>query len=131
MGLNIAKLVAKNLVKYGKPLGVQSCTLVKVASGALTPGQYSGAPAITETSYSCKGMLAQLTVADVQDASEVQANDRRVSLLGATISSGAVIPGVNDKVTLKDLDGTTKTFRLVTPIEGDGVGAVYSFIARL
>jgi hypothetical protein len=131
MALNIAKLVAKNLSKYGKPLGVQSCTLIKVASGALTPGNYSGAPAITETNYKCKGMVAQLTAADVLDAAQVQADDRKVSLLGATIGGGKIIPAINDKVTLKDLDKTTKTLRLVAPIEGDGVGAVYSFIARL
>jgi hypothetical protein len=128
MGVDIAALVAKNLGRYGAPLGVKDCTLIKVTSGALTPGQYSGAPALSEVPYAASGLIELLTVNDAP-APLVVANDRKISLLGAAIDGGQ-IPAPGDKVTIEDLDGTTVTLRLISPIEGDGVGAMYSFIAR-
>jgi hypothetical protein len=127
--MDIAALTAKYLGKFGAPVGVKDCTLIKITTGALTPGNYSGAPALTETPYAATGLIEMLAVGEVQDASLVQQDDRKISLLGASIDSGA-IPGVNDKVTIEDLDGVSKTFRLAGLIEGDGVGAMYSFIAR-
>lgn len=127
MAVNIAKLLAKNLKKFGKPIGVKGLTLLKVTPG-MRGADASAGTNPTTASFAATGFIETLTVRDLPET-QIVANDRKVSILGATLPVG-ITPSVNDKVTVQDLDGTTKTMRLVAMVEGDGVGALYTFQAR-
>ncbi len=127
-GSKLAKLIAKTLKKNGKDVGVKPMTLVKVTKGTRSTSSYSGGTNPTEDSYTCTGLIEKLSMGDVP-ATLMQLEDDKVSILGATLPSG-IIPSAGDKVTLVGLDGVTRTLRLIATLEGDGVGALYSFQAR-
>lgn len=126
--MNLPKLLAQNLKRYGGPIGVKPATLVKVTPGTRTPGAVSSGTNPTTTSYPCTALISVLTAGTLPET-EVQVDDRRIVVLGGSLASG-VIPAPNDKVTIADVDGVAKTFRLVAPISGDGVGAAFAFQAR-
>ncbi len=121
--VNLAKLVAKNLKKYGKPIGVKPCTLIKVVPGTRTPGAIAGGTNPTETPYAATGWIESYTADDI-DNDLIRADDRRISILGASIALGQT-PAPDDKVTIVDIDGVSKTFRITTPVTSDAVGAVF------
>lgn len=126
MGVNIAKLVRGALKSQGKTLGLRTATLLRSVSGARDPSSPSAGTQPTTTSYSCEALIEVATVANVP-ATLVQENDRKIGILGDSI---AVVPTVQDRITIEDIDGVQRTYRLVAPVTGDGVGAMYEFVAR-
>jgi hypothetical protein len=124
---NIAKLVLKGLKSQAKTVGLRSATLIKTTAGSRTVGSLADGPGATTTSYQCKALIELLTVDDMP-GTLVTANDRKIGILGASLS---VVPSINDSITIKDIDGVTKTMRLTTAVSGDGVGAMYEFTARV
>lgn len=128
---NIAKLVLTGLKQASNSVdvGLQSATLIKLTPGTRTPGALSAGTNPTSTSYACSALIEVLSINDVP-TTIIEANDRKIGILGASLAAG-IIPGSNDRVTMKDLDGTTKTFRLIAAVSGDGVGAMYEFVARV
>lgn len=117
------------MVTYGAPIGVKPLTLVKVTPGTRTPGAISAGTNPTTTSYPGNGWIKQLTARDLP-GTEITVNDRKLAILGGSLPAG-VVPAPQDKVTMVDLDGTSKTFVLVGPIAADSVGAVFTFQARV
>lgn len=128
MSVNIGKLVRKALKPVAKTVGLQAATLIRVSPGARTPGALSGGTNPTTTSYPCDALIELLTINDLP-ATLIQENDRKIGILGDSLPAG-VIPGGNDRVTMVDLDGVSKTFRLFAVISGDGVRAMFEFQAR-
>lgn len=128
MGVDIAKLLRQALKPLASTIGLQDATLTKATPGARTPGAIAGGTNPTTADYSCEAMIEVLTVNDVP-ASIVNVDDRKIGILGASLDEG-IIPASGDRIALPDVDGVTKTFRLISPITGDGVGALYEFVAR-
>lgn len=128
MGVDIPKTVFKALKKNAKTLGLKKATLVHQTSGARDPANLSAGTQPTTASYPCYALIEVATAKNVGDTLVGQA-ERYIGIPGASLPSG-IVPTVQDSITLVDLDKTQKTFRLVAPVRGDGVGAMYEFAAR-
>jgi hypothetical protein len=133
--VNVAKLVAKNLKKYGKAVGVKSCTLIKVTPGIRTPGNLSGGTNAVETSYTASGFIenySDFVVAQSAAAgSLIVATDRKIDILGSTLPA-EIVPAKDDKISIADASGVVGTYRIVAPVTNpDGLGAVYVCQGRL
>lgn len=127
MNVNIGKLVRKALKPLAKTVGLQSATLVRVTPGARGSTASAGTNPTT-ANYPCDALIELLTINDAP-ATLIQENDRKIGILGDSLPSG-IIPSSNDRVTMTDLDGSVKTFRLFAVISGDGVRAIFEFQAR-
>jgi hypothetical protein len=124
---NIAKLVHKALKKQAKTVGLRKATLLRSVPGARDPDNPAAGTQLTTTSYPCDALIEQATSKNVGDTLVTQA-ERYIGILGASLPAG-VVPIAQDRITLVDLDGVSKTLRLVAPVNGDGVGAMYEFAA--
>lgn len=127
MTVSIPKLLAKYMKQSGKPIGVRALTLLKSTPGTRTAA--SGGTNPTTASYAGSGLVEMLQVSDYPGLL-VQIDDRKIGILGGSLAAG-IVPSTNDKVTIVDVDGTSKTFKLIAVISGDGVGAMFEFQARL
>jgi len=128
--MNIAKELLKGFKgKAGKILGFRSATLLRITPGTRTPGAAASGTNPTTTPYPCKALISLATAANVPSAILVQQDDRKISIFGASLPSG-IVPRINDKVTIVDIDKVSKTLRLIAPIQGDGTGAMFEFTAR-
>ena len=128
MSVNIAKLVRKAIKSQGKTLGLRKATLVKQTPGARDPGNLSAGTQPTAVSYPCEALIEQATAKNVGDTLAAQA-ERYIGILGASLPKG-VVPTTQDRITLVDIDGVSRTLTLAAPVSGDGVGAMYEFAAR-
>lgn len=126
--MNLAKILAKNLKKYGKPIGVKPCTLIKVTPGTRTGGSVSGGTNPTQVNYAATGFVEAYDSDDI-DGSLIQADDRKISILGGSLPAG-IVPTANDMVAIADPSGAPQTYVIVSPVLGDGVGAVYTAQGR-
>lgn len=113
----IAKQLAKNLGPQ-----VKAATLIKVTNGTRTPGAVSGGLSPTEASYAARGFVDTYN-ATLVDGTTIRQDDRKVSLLGASIA-GSQVPAAGDKVTIEGA-----TYRVIT-VERDPDGAVYTCQGR-
>jgi hypothetical protein len=126
--VNVAKVIAKQLKKYGKPIGVKSCTLIKITNGTRTPGSISGGTNPTPVSYPATGFIESYDADDI-DGTLILASDRKISILGGTLPAG-IAPTDSDQVTIADATGLSATYAIMKGVQGDGVGAVYSMQGR-
>lgn len=102
-------------------------TLVKIAPGTRGSTVSAGTNP-TSTNYSARGWIEAYSTDDI-DGTLIQRNDRKISLLARSIT-GAV-PADGDKITIKDLDGTSRTFRVIN-VQGSGPqGALYICQGRI
>lgn len=120
---NLAKLLATNLSKYGKAIGVKPCTLIKETPGVRVPGAASAGTQPVLATYAAKGFTESYDDREL-DVSLVVATDVKISLLGASIAGGQV-PAPNDKVAIAGPDGVVVTYRITGIPERDPVGAIY------
>lgn len=103
--------------------GVLAATLVKRTPGTRTVGALTGGTNATSTSYACRGFVD--TYSHFQIASGlVKAQDKKVVLIGKSISSGTVSPTPGDQVTI---EGATYE---VVAVERDPAGATFTVQAR-
>ena len=115
--------IAKQVYKAMKAAKMTlPATLIKVTPGTRTPGAISAGTNPTETSYACRGFVADYTAIEMQNTL-IQRGDRKVVLLGASIAS-AQTPATDDKVTI---DGAT--YRIIT-VNSDPAKATYTCQAR-
>jgi hypothetical protein len=125
---SIPKLLLRALKPFASTVGLKAATLIRSTPGARTPGLIASGTNPTVTTYPCQALIEVLTVNNVP-ATLVQMDDRKIGILGASLPPG-ILPTSTDRVSLLDVDGVSKTFRLVAPISGDGVGAMFEFMAR-
>lgn len=125
---DLAALLAANLTKYGGDIGVKDLTLIKIAPGVRTPGEENKGTNPTSTPYPASGWIELFTDRQI-NGTLIRAGDRKLSILGATLPDG-IVPAPNDKVTIVDIDGVQRTLRIEGQIGADGVGAVFTLIAR-
>lgn len=128
MAQNIGKLLLEGMKQASKSIGIglQSATLLRDTSGARTAGALTDGPAITTTSYACQAMIEVATSDNVPETLVANAT-RKIGIFGASL---AVVPKVEDRITIEDIDGVSRTFRLVAPVTGDGTAAFFEFAAR-
>lgn len=100
----------------GKP-----ATLTKLTPGARGATATAGTNPTT-TNYAARGFVADYA-AHLVDGTIITRQDRRVSLIGASIAGGAV-PAVNDRVTI---EGATYT---IQKVGRDAASAMYVLQAR-
>lgn len=129
MAKSIGKLLLKGMKQAQRQvnLGLKSATLLRDTTGARGATLTDG-PAITTTSYSCKALI-ELATADNLPETLVASAERKIGIFGASLPAG-LVPRPEDRVTIVDIDGASKTFRLVAPVSGDGVAAYFEFTAR-
>lgn len=126
--VNVAKIIAKNLKKYGKPVGVKPCTLIKITVGTRTPGSVSAGTNPTQVSYPATGFIESYDADDI-DGALILASDRKISILGGTLPAG-IAPTDNDLVSITDATGLSATYAIMKGVQGDGVGAIYTMQGR-
>lgn len=101
-GIDIAQLVADNIGP-----GVLPLTLVKREPGSRTPGSLSAGTNPTTTSHTGRGFISDYSEVQIgqqagggEGRTLVQRGDRRVIILGNTLSPAAV-PEPGDRVTIE------------------------------
>ncbi len=124
MSVDLARLIAQSFTRFGEPIGVKACSLIKATAGARDSGNVTAGPAITTTSYAARGLVAEYSSYDIAN-SLVQAGDRKVILFGASITGGAVpVPG--DQILI---GGETLTIA-ANGVKSDPVAATYTCQCR-
>ncbi len=115
----IAKQVGKYLGKHVLP-----ATLTKVSPGSRTAGSTTAGTNPTSADYACRGFVSDYDASEI-NGTTVQDNDRKVTLLGATIASGQV-PKTSDKVTISDKAGAPMVTYRIRRVQSDPDGATYT-----
>jgi hypothetical protein len=126
--VNIAKTLRKALKSQAKTIGLRKAQLLRSVPGTRDPANPAGGTQPTPVPYKCEALIEVATSKNVGDTLASQA-ERYIGILGASLPKG-IVPTVQDRITLLDIDGASKTFRLADPVNGDGVGAMYEFAAR-
>ncbi len=116
MGISIPKLLAQHLGKQ-TALGFVSATLHAITPGVRTVGAPASGTNPATTTHACKGMVESYELRHI-DGTIVMVDDRRVSLLGASIAGG-VVPKAGHKITIKGV-----TYRVIS-VGGDSVDAMF------
>lgn len=95
--IDMVDATAKSLL--GGELVVTAATLIKVTAGTRTPGAISAGTNPTTVSHACEGIV-RVFDADLIDGTLIRVEDRRISLLIATLPVG-VEPKPGDKITIQ------------------------------
>jgi hypothetical protein len=118
-GVNISKLVHKNMSK-----GLLAATLTKKSSGERTSGSLTSGKAKTDSTHECKGFVDTYSDRELQDAKNIQASDRKILIIGDSITPAAV-PEKGDEITILG-----RTYRIVGPVMSDPAAATYIIQGR-
>lgn len=119
-GVDIAKTVAKAVAPLLQ--GTEfAMTLTRVTPGVRGPDVTAGTNP-TETAHTCKGVVSDYAVGQI-DGTIIKQGDRRIVILAGTIAPAAV-PVPNDKLTVEG-----RTYRIVD-VRRDPVAATYECQAR-
>lgn len=125
MAIDIAKTLAREFGKNGKPLKVQPATLTKSTPGTRTPGAISaGTNPVVTNFHVGVAMVGEYSAYMIANGLVTQ-GDRKVTLFGASIQGGAV-PEPGDRITI---GGETLTI-YADGVTGDGVKATWSCRCR-
>lgn len=122
--VNVTKLIAKNLKKFGKPVGIKPCVLIKVTPGTRTVGRNSGGTNPTEASHKARGMVERYSTFSIANTL-ASADDRKISILAATIAGGQA-PTSGDKVTIEGV-----TYRILEIEDRDPASVMYTMKCRI
>lgn len=125
MAIDIAKTLAREFGKNGKPLKVQPATLTKSTPGTRTPGAISGGAHPTTQDFRVGVAMVSSYSAYFLANNLVKQGDRKVTLFGASIQGGAV-PEPGDRVTI---GGETLTI-YADGVQTDGVRATHQCRCR-
>lgn len=124
MSIDIAALVASNFAKFGGPVGVKPCTLIKTIPGTRMPGAISAGTNPTTQTFAASGFVSDYTSYELQ-STLISASDRKVVLFGASITGGAV-PEPTDQIAI---GGETLTI-VKDGIDADPARAIYTCQCR-
>jgi len=116
----IAKQVASALKGAGM---TKAATLTVVTPGIRLPNAASAGTNPTTVDYACRGLVVKWTRKELGQVN-VTPSDRVVMLLGATISSGTIVPKISDRVTIEDSTTT------IVGIERDAASASFTCLTR-
>jgi hypothetical protein len=116
-GIDIAGIINKEMGPLLLPV-----VLIKSVKGTRTTGNLSGGVQPISTSYNARGFISDYTDREV-DGTLVVTGDRKVCILGASISSSK-IPQGNDKVTVEGY-----TYKIVR-VKRDPAAATYTCQVR-
>lgn len=126
MSINLPRLLASNFARYGGPIGVKACTLIKVTDGIRRPDSVTGGTHPTELSYAAQGLRvsrSEFTIAN----SLITDTDIAILLFAASIEAGAV-PLPNDRIVF---DGVTYTIAGETgAVKHDPASATFTCTCR-
>lgn len=117
-GVDLAKIIGDAIGP-----GVLAATLIKKTPGTRTSLSQSAGTNPTSTSYSCRGFVESYSHRELS-LGLAKEQDKKVTLLGATISGGTVYPVPGDQVTI---EGATYD---VVAVARDPAGAVYECRSR-
>jgi len=122
-------LIGTNMRLYGGVVGVKDLILTKVTPGNRTAGAAASGTNPTPGPYPASGRIETYETKNVPGTLVAAAN-RTITIYGDQLPDG-VVPGANDKITMEDLDGVTRTFFIVGDVKNDdGVGAIFTCQAR-
>jgi len=96
-GLDIAQIINKAMGPGLLPAVLTKMTNGELVSGSLTSGMHP-----KKSNYNCRGVIEEYLDRE-RDGTQVQDGDRKVILLGASISSG-VFPESGDLISIEDED---------------------------
>lgn len=97
-GIDIAGILNSALGSSG-PAPLLPATLSKIIEGDRDPDDLAAGPERTSSDYTATGMISSYSASKI-DGTIIQANDREVMLLGASIEDGA-IPEMGDRITIE------------------------------
>lgn len=115
-GANISGQIAAALGPLLLP-----ATLVKTTPGTRTAGDPTSGTNPTSASYPCRGMVSDYRVSTKPGDGQVAVFDKSIMLLGDTISGGAIVPTVNDRITIEGA-----TYRIASVPARDPDAATYT-----
>lgn len=99
--------------------GLLAATLIKVTAGTRTTGTQAAGTNPTTSSYTCRGFIESYSQYELA-GTMVLAQDKKIGLLGASISGGTVFPEGGDRVTIEGA-----TYEIVGVPQRDPAGALY------
>lgn len=103
----------------------RTATLVKSEPGTRIPGDLASGTQPTSSGYPCRGMLAGYDAKTIAvSGTLIQSNDRKITIIGGSLPSG-IAPDKNDQVTIQDIDGVSRTFRIVESPDVDEAGGAF------
>lgn len=109
----------------------RNATLTKFAAGTRVPGSLSGGTNPTSTTYPCRGLLAGYDAKTIAlSGGLITSEDRRITVIGGSLAPGIVVEK-DDKISIQDTDGVTKSFRVVASPEVDEAGGAFICQGRL
>ena len=114
--------IAAEVNKSAGP-GLLSATLTVVTPGERVPGRLAYGTEPTEEDYACKGVIEDYTERQI-DGEVVRLGDRKVLLLGRSISNGAIAPKPGDRVSIEGAPYT------IVRVSRDPAAATYACQVR-
>lgn len=117
-GVDIAGLINQEVGP-----GVLDLTLIKVTPGTRTGGQLTGGTNPTTASTAGKGFIDDYQDRQI-DETVIRRGDRRVLIVGNSLSGGSVIPAAGDQVTIEGA-----TYEIVN-VARDPAAATYTCQVR-
>lgn len=109
-------------VKQAMASGLLPATLTVVTSGTRTSGQLTAGTNPTDATYSCRGVMDTYGERQI-DGTTIQAGDRIVTILAATLQAG-IVPKPGDFVTIE-----SQTLKVINMFR-DPAAATYRLQAR-
>lgn len=101
-----------------------AATYHRVVKGTRTAGAASSGTNTTSTAYACRGYAEAYDGSKV-DGKTIRTGDRKIVLLARTIARGALVPRVNDRVTIGGVE-----YVLVGEVKTDPAGATHECQGR-
>lgn len=124
MSIDIAALVASNMAKFGGPIGVKPCTLIKSIPGTRMPGAISAGTNPTTQTFAASGFVSDYTAYELQ-STLIAVGDRKVVLFGASIAGG-VEPEPADRISI----GNERLTIVTGGVSSDPVKATFTCQTR-
>lgn len=122
-GVDIAGIIADAMAD-----GLPTCTIERDVRGARQAGNLTGGRASAKHSFDCTGFWEDFT-GGAPAGVVVEANDRKLILIGDTIPAGEQ-PQRNDAATVNEDDGPVGPLYIVKLLARDPAAATYTYLCR-
>lgn len=122
-GIDIAGIIGDNISDDD----VMPATLKRRVEGESNEEDLTAPPSDTFPEFPCRGYTESISIND-RTTSNVLEDDRKISIIGASLPTG-VVPTQGDILVIQD-DGVDVVFQVLGLINRDPAGAIYSIHAR-